>query len=142
MDSGSAMELAGYRLGQADDCLKAAENNLDVELYKDALNRSYYCIFHSIRAVLALVFFDSKKHSGIISEFHKKFIKTGIFDKRFSVVIRQSFQIRNRSDYEDFYVVAKEDVVQQIDNAKDFMQAAREYINRFVEETMEESKCR
>ena len=137
MDSSSAMELARYRLGQARDCLKAAENNLESELYKDALNRSYYCIFHSIRAVLALGFFDSKKHSGIISEFHKNFIKTGKFDKRFSVVIRQSFQIRNRSDYEDFYVVAKEDVVQQINNAKDFMQAAREYIDKFVEEIRE-----
>ena len=54
MDSGSSMELATYRLGQAGDCLKAAENNLESGLYKDALNRSYYCIFHGIRAVLAL----------------------------------------------------------------------------------------
>ena len=134
MDNCAAIELARYRLGQANDCLKAAEINLESDLYKDALNRSYYCIFHSIRAVLALGFFDSKKHSGVISEFHKIFIKTGKFDKRFSVVIRQSFQIRNRSDYEDFYVVAKEDVVQQINSAKDFMKAAKEYIDKYVDE--------
>jgi len=42
MDSGSAMELSKYRLNQANDCIKAAENNLRSELYKDALNRSYY----------------------------------------------------------------------------------------------------
>ena len=129
MDSIVAVELSRYRLGQANDCLRAAESNMESELYKDALNRSYYCIFHSIRAVLALGIYDSKKHSGIISEFHKSFIKTGKFDKRYSVVIRQSFQIRNRSDYEDFYIVAKEDVIQQINNAKDFMQAVTEYIN-------------
>ena len=136
MDSGFAMELAKYRLEQASDCLKAAKNNLQFQLYKDALNRSYYCIFHSIRAVLALSSFDSKKHSGIISEFHKSFIKTEIFDKRFSVVIRQSFQIRNRSDYEDFYVVAKEDVSPQIENAKGFMQAVTEYIDKYAEEAI------
>ena len=130
MDNGSAMELSKYRLGQAKDCLQAAKNNLESELYKDALNRSYYCIFHSIRAVLALWLYDSKKHSGIISEFHKNFIKTGKFDKRYSVVIRQSFQIRNRSDYEDFYVVVKEDVIQQISNAKDFLNAVTEYITK------------
>ena len=130
MDNGSAMELSKYRLGQAKDCLQAAKNNLESELYKDALNRSYYCIFHSIRAVLALGLYDSKKHSGIISEFHKNFIKTGKFDKRYSVVIRQSFQIRNRSDYEDFYVVVKEDVIQQISNAKDFPNAVTEYITK------------
>jgi len=137
MDNGSVMELARYRLEQANDCLRAAENNMESDLYKDALNRSYYCIFHSIRAVLALGAFDSKKHSGIISEFHKNFIKTEIFDKRFSVVIRQSFQIRNRSDYEDFYIVTKEDVVEQIKNANDFMQATTEYIDKYAEETGE-----
>ena len=131
--SGSVIELAKYRLEQANDCLKSAENNLESELYKDALNRSYYCIFHCIRAVLALNSFDSKKHSGIISEFHKSFIKTGKFDRRFSSVIRQSFQVRNRSDYEDFYVVAKEDVVQQISNAIEFMKAATGCIENFVE---------
>jgi len=60
MDNSLSMELATYRLGQAADCLQAAENNLASELYKDALNRSYYCIFHSIRAVLALDMFDAK----------------------------------------------------------------------------------
>ena len=118
MDSGSAIELSKYRLDQANNCLLAAENNNESGFYKDALNRSYYCIFHSIRAVLAFDFYDSKKHSGIISEFHKSYIKTGLFDKHFSVVIRKSFQIRNRSDYEDFYIVAKEDVVQQLKDAR------------------------
>ena len=134
MDSGSSMELAKYRLGQAADCLKSAENNLEAELYKDALNRSYYCIFHSIRAVLALDMFDAKKHSGVISEFHKCYIKTGKFDRRFSDIIRQSFTIRNRSDYEDFYIVAKEDVVKQMSNAKEFMTTATAYINELKKE--------
>ena len=129
MDSGSVKELAAYRLGQAHDCLKAAENNLASELYKDALNRSYYCVFHSIRAVLALGFSDYRKHAGVISEFHKNYIKTGKFDKHYSAVIRQSFQLRNRSDYEDFYIVTKEDVIQQISNAKDFLKAATKYID-------------
>ena len=131
------MELAKYRLEQAADCLKAAENNLEAELYKDALNRSYYCIFHSIRAILAFHMFDAKKHSGVISEFHKLYIKTGRFDKRFSAVIRQSFTIRNRSDYEDFFVVAKEDAIKQMSNAKEFMTVATAYINKFEKETSE-----
>ena len=107
MDNSAIIELSKYRLEQAGNCLRSAENNMQIELYKDALNRSYYCIFHSIRAVLALDNFDSKKHSGVISEFHRNYIKTGKFDKKFSNTIRISFQIRNRSDYEDFYFVVK-----------------------------------
>ena len=132
MDSGSAKDLALYRLTQAADCLKVAESNLQLGFYKDAVNRSYYCIFHSMRAVLALGHYDSKKHAGVIAEFNRNYIKTGIFDKRFSKIISKSFQVRNRSDYEDFYVVVKEDVVQQISSAKDFMKVATEYIDKFA----------
>jgi len=44
-------------------------------------------------------------------------------------VIRDSFQIRNSSDYEDFYVAGKEDVIEQINNAKDFMHEVIAYPN-------------
>ena len=73
----------------------------------------------------------------LFSEFHKSYIKTGKFEKRFSAMIRQSFIIRNRSDYEDFYVVAKEDVTQQINNAKGFLAVATAYIDKFAEDTSE-----
>ena len=134
MDNGSTLELSKYRLSQAKDCLVVAENNVEIGFYKDALNRSYYCIFHCIRAVLALDYFDSKKHSGIISEFHKNYIKSGIFPKVFSGIIRNSFQIRNSSDYEDFYVVAKDDVVQHLNDAKIFLKAVTAYLGKFAEE--------
>ncbi|MDR2547689.1 MAG: HEPN domain-containing protein [Lachnospiraceae bacterium] len=137
MDSGLSMELARYRLAQAFDCLKAAENNIESNLYKDVLNRSYYCIFHSIRAVLALDLYDSKKHSGIISEFHRNYIKTGKFEKHFSAIIRQSFTMRNRGDYEDFYIVIKNDVVQQMRNASEFLTVVTAYIDKFEEKIIE-----
>jgi len=128
MDSSSVKELAKYRLSQANDCLSVAEKNIESGFYKDALNRSYYCIFHSIRAVLALDLYDSKKHSGIISEFHKQYIKTGIFHKKFSDVIKESFQIRQSSDYEDFFMVSKSDTLQQVENARDFLNTVEDYV--------------
>ena len=137
MDSGSAKDLALYRLSQAADSLNVAESNMQLGFYKDAVNRSYYCIFHSMRAVLALGLYDSKKHSGVIAEFNRNYVKTGAFDKRFSKIISKSFQVRNRSDYEDFYIVAKEDVIQQMSDAKEFMAVAAAYIDKFVEDTSE-----
>ncbi len=47
--------------------------------YKAANNRSYYAIFHALKAVLALDAFDSKRHSGIISEFQRRYIKDEVF---------------------------------------------------------------
>lgn len=61
--------LAAYRLEQAEQCLKTAEVVLQIGDYKAAANRSYYSIFHSMRAVLATRGLDARKHSGIISIF-------------------------------------------------------------------------
>jgi len=123
-------DLAGFRLEQARNCLKAAAISSDAGLFKDAANRSYYCIFHSMRAVLALENFDSKKHSGIISAFRQRYIKTGKFDSRFSDVIREAFDIRNDSDYEDFYFISKAEVLTQMENAKEFLDVVDEYVTK------------
>lgn len=73
--------LSDVRYDHALEDLKAAELLLEKEQYKSAVNRSYYSIFHAIRAVLAYDDIDSKKHSGIISTFQRLYIKTGIFNK-------------------------------------------------------------
>lgn len=48
---GSLRELADYRMDRAKEMLHAAEDNLKIGQWKTALNRSYYAIFHAMRAV-------------------------------------------------------------------------------------------
>ena len=134
MDNYNIKDLAQVRLDQARECLASSEALINLNHYKDSANRSYYCIFHSMRAVLALDGFDSKKHSGIISAFRQNYIKTGKFEAVYSDIIKDAFEIRTDSDYQDFYTIAKTDVQQQIDHAKDFLKAATEYISKFLEE--------
>jgi uncharacterized protein (UPF0332 family) len=121
-------DLAAYRLEQAVECLQGAERELVAEAFKNAANRSYYCIFNAMRAVLALDCFDSKRHSGVISAFNKDYIRTGIFPVVFSKIIDSAFRVRTESDYEEFYVVSKEKVTSQTENAKTFLTAVEKYI--------------
>lgn len=51
--------LCQYRLDRAKEDLLAAETNHQAGFYKAAINRSYYAIFHSIRAVNVLDNFDA-----------------------------------------------------------------------------------
>jgi HEPN domain. len=53
-------ELALYRIEKAKMDLEASKILLDNGLYSQSLNRSYYSIFHAVRAVLAFEQFDSK----------------------------------------------------------------------------------
>ena len=116
------------RLIKARECLRDAERSIEDNAYANAANRSYYCIFHAMRAVLITVGFSSNKHSGIISEFRRLFIKTEIFPAAFSDIIKNAFTVRNNSDYEDFYEISKEEVTQQTQNAKTFLTAVEGYI--------------
>jgi len=86
-----------------------------------------------MRSVLAQDGYDSKKHSGIISAFRQKYIKSGIFPPELSDIIRDAFNIRGKSDYEDFFTLSKEDVAQQIENAETFLVVVQEYIKALVE---------
>ena len=92
-------------------------------------NRSYYAIFHAARAVLALDGLYFKKHSGVISNFQMRYIKNGIFDKQLSNIIKSVFSLRIESDDEDFYVIAKADVENQVEEADIFYQAISEYLH-------------
>ena len=120
--------LVDVRLKQARECLIASRANIDAGTFKASANRSYYAIFHAMRAVLALESFDSKKHSGVISTFRQRYIKTGKFDKTLSVIIKNAFDVRNLSDYDDFYIVSKAEVTEQLDNATKFLDAVINYI--------------
>ena len=60
MDS-SVIDLSKYRLDTAKGDLKAARLLFDATKFRSSVNRSYYAIFHSMRAVLAFDSFDAKK---------------------------------------------------------------------------------
>ena len=120
-----SVDLALYRMDKAEECLTDAQDNLRLGKYSTAANRSYYAIFNAMRALRNLEGLDFKRHSGVISEFRRAFIKTGVLEPKFSAIIRDAFDLRNASDYDDFYVISKERVKAQTENAAAFTQAVR-----------------
>ena len=127
-----SVDLALYRMEKAEECLTDAQDNLRWGKYGTAANRSYYAIFNAMRAALNLEGLDFKRHSGVISEFRKTFIKTGVLEPKFSAVIRDAFDLRNASDYDDFYVISKERVKAQTEDAAAFTQAVRQCLTERI----------
>ena len=125
----SLKELAGYRMERAKEMLSAAEGNLEIGQYKTSLNRSYYAIFHAMRAMNILKGFDSSKHSGVIAYFNKEYIKEGIMDKELSVIIKSSSFLREKSDYDDFFIVGRKETENQLTSARIFLEAVEKYLN-------------
>lgn len=111
-------DLSIYRLKKASDLLKQADVLLKSGGYDGCINRSYYAIFNAIRSLLALLRLDSQRHSGVIAYFDRYFVKTGIFDKSYSRIVHDAFDVRQVSDYEDFAMPSAEQAQQQFDNAR------------------------
>jgi len=136
MYDSNSVSLAKHRISQAKECLQSANDTLQTSL-KTSVNRSYYAIFYAMRALLALERFDSKKHSGIISSFRQKFIKTGKLEPMLSDIIGAAFDVRNDSDYEDFYVVSEDEAKLQAENATKFVAAIQNYFDVILNEAKE-----
>lgn len=89
---GSLRELAGYRMERAREMLDAAKDNLEIGQFKTSLNRSYYAIFHAMRAANILKGFDSSKHSGVIAFFNKEYLKEGILERNLSIDLKIRYE--------------------------------------------------
>ena len=124
----TCIDLCFYRIEKAIEDLRTAKNNFDCKDYRAANNRAYYSIFHSMRSVLALDRFDSKKHSGIIAEFRRKYMKNRVFPVEMSGMIDSAFEIRNASDYNDMFIADKSETKKQIENAEYVLKEVEEYI--------------
>lgn len=119
-----------YRMKMAKERLESAKLLLDNGQFKDSIGRSYYAMFTSVRAILALDGQDFSKHAGVISYFQKNYIKTGVFDVKYSKYLSQAFQIRNNTDYADFFIVSVTDAREQYERALDFYNEIAEYISK------------
>ena len=82
-----------------------------------------------MRAMLILDEFDSKKHSGIIAKFREFYLKTDLFNKEFSDSISSLFRVRTASDYNDFYVVSKNDATAQYEKAEKIITSIENYLS-------------
>ena len=114
-------DLSEYRFKKAKDLLSQAKLLHNNKKYDGSINRSYYAIFNGIRSLLALIKLDSPKHSGIISYFDRYFVKTKIFDKKYSEIVHSAFDIRQDNDYEDFYTPNEDESERQLKECEDFL---------------------
>ena len=126
--------LCQYRLERAKEDLLTAESNHKGGFYKASINRSYYTIFHCIRAVNIFDGFDASKHSSVIAHFNQYFVHTGEFDKKIYKIIDSAYRIREKCDYSDFFLASKEDSQIQLNRARELYEAVTVYVKKRLKE--------
>lgn len=121
-------ELSAYRLSLAKETLANAGMCLDNRFYRDCINRSYYAVFYSIKAILAIEGIDFKRHKDAVAYFNKSYVATGVFPREVGKRLGRIKMMREESDYSDFFIVSEEDARRQYETAQYITAAIEEYL--------------
>lgn len=135
------LELSNYRINQAQETLEVAEECLDKCRYRDAINRSYYSAFYSIKSILALEKVDFKRHKDVMAYFNKTYVATEIFPKALGKRIGSLQKLREASDYDDFYVASKEEALTQFNTANELLNMTKDYLIDIKNKSIDELIC-
>ena len=121
-------DLCKYRIEQARESLDAARMMLQNNIIKDAINRSYYAVFYALKAVLAIEGKDFKRHRDVVAYFNQMYVAAGKFPREFGRLIAKLQQLREKSDYDDFFVASVEKARQQTDSAEKVIAEVEQYL--------------
>ena len=119
----------GYRLTQSRESLDEAEYLLaGGKSLRGVANRLYYAMFYAVLALLVDEPFSSSKHSGVLSYFNRRFIKSGVFPNDMGLAINRAFGMRQRGDYKEHVELDSEEVNQLIGKTRMFIQNVESHI--------------
>ena len=110
LDSEDRKALIAYRQEKADLALDDAAFLTDAGKYGLAANRLYYALYYAASALLLNKGIATKRHSGLMTQIHMHFVKTGILSTDEGALFKVMFSLRHEDDYEDFIEVERADI--------------------------------
>lgn len=107
--------------------LLAAEQLIGIALYRIALTRTYFAVFHAARAVLYAQGYDPKTHQGVLTLFNQHLIRPGHFEPRAARVIARLQKFREQADYGESFLVDLEGAEEELVAARELVDVARHF---------------
>jgi uncharacterized protein (UPF0332 family) len=118
-----------YRLQQAEESLKEAELLFNTGgSFRSVINRSYYSMFYSVLALISQRGMGTSKHQGVLSIFDKEYVKTKVFPRDMSKLFHQAFSLRQECDYSEFSLITREETLEIMNGAKDFIKKVSDHL--------------
>ena len=132
------LEILNY-LKKAKEKLKSANILYREEQYEDSATRIYYCIFHSIVALLKQLKVDLSKHSHnyILQQFRKEFIDSEVFPQ---LIFSKIMVIKNFREIADCTIneeISKEDVESILEDCDEIYSLLKSHVLKNIKENKE-----
>jgi uncharacterized protein (UPF0332 family) len=113
--------LIQYRIKRAGETLDEAKLVAKNERLLLAANRIYYSAFYAVSALAIKNDFITTKHGQLLGWFNQNFVKSKLVEKHLGEFYRNAFQMRQRSDYDDFVEFDKESIDDKLKLASEFI---------------------
>lgn len=96
MNKGANIELL---MSKAAESLEVARKLLPDGHYGFSASHSYYGMFYAAEAALLHRDLQFSKHSGVIANFNREFVKAGVFGPEMFRSLQKAFDLRSQADY-------------------------------------------
>jgi hypothetical protein len=113
---------------QAEERLGASKELLRLGFYNDSISRAYYAMFSSLTLLFYVKGRSFSKHKGLITAFHRDFVKTGIFPEHFGKEVSDTFRKRQESDYNASISYDETDALEGVRTAEQLLNRIIEYV--------------
>jgi uncharacterized protein (UPF0332 family) len=121
-------ETTQQLLARAVDAIEAADILLTNEKTDIAAGRAYYAMFYVAEALLNEKGFQFGKHGNVLAAYGQHFAKTKELDPKFHNWLLTSFDQRQIGDYAFDPDIQASVVLQMIQQAQEFLEAAKTYL--------------
>ncbi len=121
--------IVQYRIERSVATLIEARGVAKEGWFNLSANRLYYAVYYAASSLLISRGIPANTHSGILSQMHLHFVKTGILSLQEGALLGQLFNLRQSGDYEDFKQVTKA----QLDELTPLTEALIEKIKSLIE---------
>ena len=121
--------LVGIRVEKSQEDLQSAQVLLEHGLFRAAVNRAYYAVFHLASAALLTVGEERSKHSGVQSAFGQFMVKPGHIEVEHYDTLKFARKLREESDYrDDLVTLTAEETAALLENARQFVSRVKRYL--------------
>ena len=117
-------------LTRAGDAIEAAEGLMNMNKVEIAAGRAYYAMFYVAEALLEEKGLEFSQHGQVIGAYGLHFAKTKELDPKYHRWLADAFDIRVIGDYDVDESIGAEVVSTLINQAREFLEAAQEYLNK------------
>lgn len=123
------MSESAKLLEKAARAIQAAERLAADGFLEFAAGRAYYAMFYVAEAILAAKGLRYSKHGGVHAAFGEHVVKSGEMGPRYHRWLLDAFDLRVTAEYGVDVTIDEGEVARVIQQAKEFLEAARQILN-------------